>query len=83
MTGNYSRGDSSNIGSLFHPDSPMQPWVNPMAVFRASRYADANLFVDITPPLRVGLSYQYVAQAFTDGTTAHNHRGELTVLYFF
>jgi hypothetical protein len=83
VTGNYSRSDSSNIGSLFHPDSPRQPWVNPLAVFHAARYADANLFVDVTPPMRVGLSYQYVAQAFTDGTTAHNHRGEMTVLYFF
>ncbi|HVZ89706.1 MAG TPA: hypothetical protein VHG72_22280 [Polyangia bacterium] len=83
MSGNYSRSDSSNIASLFHPDSTRQPWVNPSTVFHASRYADANLFVDVTPPVRVGLSYQYVAQAFTDGTTAHNHRAELTVLYFF
>jgi hypothetical protein len=83
VSGNYSRSDSSNIASLFHPDSPRQPWVNPLTVFHASRYADANLFVDVTPTVRVGLSYQYVAQAFTDGTTAHNHRGELTVLYLF
>jgi len=83
VSGNYSRSDSSNIASLFHPDSTRQPWVNPLTVFHASRYADANLFVDVTPPVRVGLSYQYVAQAFTDGTTAHNHRTELTVLYFF
>ena len=28
ITGNYSQGYSSNIASLFHPDSPRQPWVS-------------------------------------------------------
>ncbi|HVZ87870.1 MAG TPA: hypothetical protein VHG72_12925 [Polyangia bacterium] len=83
LSGNYSRGNSNNIASLYHPDSPRQPWVNAQAVFRASRYADGNLFVDITPPIRVGVSYQRVDQNFADGTSGHNNRIETTFLYFF
>ena len=83
VSGNYSRGTSTNIASLYHPDSPRQPWVNAMGVFRSSWYADGNLFVDIAPPVRAGLSYQRVVQAFADGTRAHNDRAEATFLYFF
>jgi hypothetical protein len=83
VSGNYSQAHSSNIASLFHPGSPRQPWVNPLGVFHTSRYVDGNVFVDVTPPMRVGLSYQRVAQELADGTNAHNNRFELTVLYFF
>jgi hypothetical protein len=83
VAGNISYGTSSNIASLFHPDSPRQPWVNPLGVFRSSWYADGNLFVDITPPVRAGLSYQHVRQELADGTSARNDRFEITFLYFF
>ncbi|MGD0673874.1 MAG: hypothetical protein ABSC94_00555 [Polyangiaceae bacterium] len=83
ITGNYSRGNSNNIASLFHPDSPTQPWVNAGAVFQSSWYVDGNIFFDITPAARVGLSYQRVTQAMADGTNAYNNRFEMTWLYFF
>ena len=83
ISGNYSQANSSNIASLYHPDSPRQPWVNPLAVFHASRYVDANIFFDVTPPIRVALSFQRVAQELTDGTSASNNRFESTFLYFF
>jgi hypothetical protein len=60
----------------------MQPWVNPLAVFRSSRYIDGNIFFDITPAVRTGLSYQWVQQKLTDDTLVHNHRFEMTFLYF-
>ena len=82
MSGNYSQGQSSNIASLYHPITPRQPWVNPLGVFQTSRYADANLFVDLTPAVRMGLSYQWLQQKLVDDTTVHNHRVEMTFLYF-
>ena len=83
VTGNYSQGNSSNIASLYHPDATTQPWVNAGNVFQRSWYVDGNLFVDVTPAARFGLSYQRVTQGMADGTTAYNNRYELTCLYFF
>jgi hypothetical protein len=82
ITGNYSYGNSNNIASLYHPDSSRQPWVNSQGVFQTSWYADGNIFFDITPSVRMGLSYQHVAQALADGTNVHNERYETTFLYF-
>ena len=83
VSANYSQGKSNNMVSLYHPASPnLQPWVNPLGVFRSSRYIDGNLFFDITPAVRTGLSYQWVQQKLTDDTLVHNHRFELTFLYF-
>ena len=82
VSGNYSQGKSSNIASLYHPISPRQPWVNAQGVFRSSRYVDGNMFFDINPAVRLGLSYQWVSQKLADDTTVHNHRFETTLLYF-
>jgi hypothetical protein len=82
VSGNYSQGDSNNIASLYHPITPRQPWINPLGVFQFSRYVDGNVFLDITPAVRMGLSYQWVQQKLTDDTTVHNHRVEMTFLYF-
>jgi hypothetical protein len=82
VSGNYSQGKSDNIASLYHPISPGQPWVNAQAVFQSSRYVDGNVFFDITPAIRFGLSYQWVQQKLADDTTVHNHRFETTFLYF-
>jgi hypothetical protein len=83
ITGNYSYGKSSNIESLYHPDSTLRyPWINSGGVFVSSWYADANVFFDVTPSTRVGLSYQHVAQVLADGFDVHNDRFETTFLYF-
>jgi len=52
-------------------------------VFSSSWYVDGNVFIDVTPAARVGLSYQRVTQTLADGTSAHNDRYEMTWLYFF
>jgi len=82
VSGNYSGGYSNNIASLFHPNAVTQPWVNSWNVFQWSQYFDANLFFDVTPAMRVGVSYQRVKQELADDTTAHNERFEMTFLYF-
>jgi hypothetical protein len=48
----------------------------------SSWYADGNVFFDVTPSTRVGLSYQHVAQVLADGFDVHNDRFETTFLYF-
>ena len=74
VTANYSQGKSTNIAT-YYP--------NAGGVFNKSTYADGNMFFDVTPAARVGLSYQYVKQNFNDNTVSHNNRGEVTWLYFF
>jgi hypothetical protein len=82
VSANYSRGDSNNIASLYHPDSIRQPWVNSFGVFHSSWYVDGNIFFDITPSIRAALSYQHVNQGLADGTSSTNDRFETTFLYF-
>jgi hypothetical protein len=82
VSANYSQGKSNNLASLYHPITPRQPWINPLAVFYASRYVDGNIFFDILPSVRTGFSYQWAQQKLADDTVVHNHRAEMTVLYF-
>jgi hypothetical protein len=82
VSGNYSQGKSNNIASLYPPDSLRQPWVNALGVFQSSRYVDGNIFFDITPAVRMGLSYQRVDQKLAEDTKVHNNRFEMTFLYF-
>jgi hypothetical protein len=82
VSGNYSQGKSNNIASLYHPVSPRQPWVNALGVFQSSRYVDGNIFFDVAPAVRMGLSYQRVDQELADETKVHNNRFEATFLYF-
>jgi hypothetical protein len=83
VTVNYSRAHSDNIANIFHPGLNNYPWANAAGVFQTSWYVDGNIFLDVTPAARVGLSYQRVTQALADGTNAYNNRFETTVLYFF
>jgi hypothetical protein len=83
ITGNYSMGNSNNIASLYHPFAINQPWVNAQGVFQSSWYVDGNLFFDITPAARVGLSFQRVTQTLAVDTHVYNNRFEMTWLYFF
>jgi hypothetical protein len=82
VSGNYSQGKSNNIANLFHVISPNRPWINALGVFQSSRYVDGNIFFDITPAVRMGLSYQRVDQKLADETKVHNNRFEMTFLYF-
>ena len=82
VSGNYSQGKSNNIASLFHPIVPNQPWINALGVFQSSRYVDGNIFFDLTPAVRMGLSYQRVDQKLAEDTSVHNNRFEMTFLYF-
>ena len=82
VSGNYSQGKSNNIATYYHPIAPNQPWINALGVFQSSRYLDGNIFFDLTPAVRMGLSYQRVDQLLAEGTNVHNNRFEMTFLYF-
>ncbi|MDP9035766.1 MAG: hypothetical protein M3O50_13260 [Myxococcota bacterium] len=74
LAANYTHADSKNIADLL----PTQP-----NVYKESNYVDGTVFFDVTPAARLGLSYQYTKQNFTDGTSAQNNRYEALALYFF
>ena len=82
VSGNYSQGKSNNIATYYHVISPNQPWINALGVFQSSRYLDGNIFFDLTPTIRIGVSYQRVDQKLAEGTNVHNNRFESTFLYF-
>jgi hypothetical protein len=82
VSGNYSQGRSNNIASYYPTIAPTQPWINALGVFQSSRYVDGNIFFDLTPAVRIGVSYQRVDQKLADGTSVHNNRVESTFLYF-
>ncbi len=71
---NYTQGDSDNMADLF-PKST--------SVLKKAQYADGTVLFDMTPAIRLGLSYQFVLQTFCDDATARNHRFEGTAIYFF
>jgi hypothetical protein len=82
LSANYAHLESKNIVALTPENSRG-------GVFFRLDYADANLFVTLTPAVHVGLSYQFTRQLFGDRPFggAHpasmNHRGELGVRLFF
>jgi len=82
VSGNYSQGKSNNIAMFYQPIAPGQPWINSLGVFQSSRYVDGNIFFDLTPAVRIGVSYQRVDQKLADDTSVHNNRFESTFLYF-
>jgi hypothetical protein len=66
---NYSQGEAGQL-------TEDKGWAPFTTFFRKSRYFDANFFVDIAPPFRVGLSYQNVTQTYADDQEVTNHRYE-------
>lgn len=53
------------------------------AVFTQSRWADVNLFWDVTPAVRLGVEYSWFYQKYGDGIEATNHRGQLSAFFLF
>jgi hypothetical protein len=66
---NYTQGEADQL-------TADQGWGMYTTFFRKSRYIDANLFIDIVAPLRVGLSYQNSNQTYADDQKVTSHRFE-------
>jgi hypothetical protein len=81
FSGNYTQSHSGNLAKLFLPGNSEIELLGTIA--HTSRYADANLFWDVTPAARIGVSGQYTQVDYLDGTKPHNIRGMAQTVYQF
>ena len=73
VSANYSHLESNNAKS----HGPAN------AVRKGEEWADASLFGDITPAVRIGVGYAWFDDQYADGTHAINHRAQLSAFYLF
>lgn len=78
VAANYSQMNSDNIADL-----AVNTGSKAANVFKRSRWADANLFWDVTPAVRFGAEYAWFEQTYGDGNSAHNNRYQLSAFYLF
>jgi hypothetical protein len=78
---NVTQSTSGNIAKLFPKGGSEIELLGSVA--KTSRYADANLFFDVTPAVRMGLSGQYTEVEYLDGNKPHNLRGMFQSVYVF
>ena len=52
-------------------------------VFKRSQWADANLFIDLNPALRLGFEGAWFSQKFVDDSTRKNYRLQASAFYLF
>ncbi|WP_437989530.1 hypothetical protein [Sorangium sp. So ce145] len=76
VSGNYTQGSNDRV-------TEENGYLALRTAYHESRYIDGNLFADITPAIRAGLSFQYSEQTFADGVTATNERIKLSLYSFF
>jgi hypothetical protein len=81
FSANYTQSHSGNLAKLFLPGNSQIELLGTIA--HTSRYADANLFWDVTPAARIGVSGQYTQVNYLDGSKPHNIRGMAQTVYQF
>ncbi|HEY4013613.1 MAG TPA: hypothetical protein VGM06_09760 [Polyangiaceae bacterium] len=81
LSANYTQAYSQNMGALY-PQGGAEIMLF-SRVAKLLRYADANVFWDVTPAVRVGASFQYTSSEYVDGSTPRNLRWMGQALYFF
>ena len=79
LNGTYAH--SNNMAQLFPMGGAEIELLG--AVVDTSRYADANVFWDATPSVRLGLSAQATQVHYLDGEQPHNFRGMGQAVYVF
>jgi hypothetical protein len=78
---NFTEAYSQNLSALFPRGGKEIAFLSRVAYI--SRYADANVFWDVTPAVRVGASFQYTTTKYVDGEIPRNLRSMAQALYFF
>jgi hypothetical protein len=78
---NFTESYSKNMSQLYPHGGTEIELLSRVA--KISRYADANVFWDVTPAVRVGASFQYTTTTYVDGETPRNLRYMAQGLYFF
>jgi hypothetical protein len=61
----------------------LTPATGQSQVWNKGNYVDGNLWIGVTNPVLLGLSFQTIAQTFGDNVTARNYRGEGSCYFFF
>jgi hypothetical protein len=80
ISGNYSQMDSYNAVALAAATGSSNP---ANKVFQQSRWADFNLFWDLTPAVRLGLEYARFQQTYANNQTLFNNRWQVSAFYIF
>jgi hypothetical protein len=75
VAANYSHMSSGNA-HLFTNNAPTK-------VFDTSNWADGNLFVDLTPAVRLGAEFSWFNQTYVDTTDATDYRGQFSAFFIF
>jgi hypothetical protein len=73
LAANYSHMSSGNA-HLFG---------GPTKVFDTSNWADGNLFVDLTPAVRLGAEFSWFNQTYVDTTDVTDYRGQFSMFFIF
>jgi hypothetical protein len=81
FSANYTQSHSDNMSRLYPQGGSDQELLSKIA--DTSRYLDANLFWDVTPALRLGISGQYTQVKYLDHNKPHNMRGMAQTVYVF
>lgn len=81
LSANFTESYSKNMANLYPQGGAEIGLLSKVA--KLSRYADANVFWDVTPAVRVGASFQYTTTEYVDGETPRNLRYMAQGLYFF
>jgi hypothetical protein len=81
LSGNLTEAYSKNMAELYPKGGAEISLLTRVA--QLSRYADANVFFDVTSAVRVAASFQYTATEYIDGETPRNLRWMASGLYFF
>ena len=81
FSANYTQAHSDNMAKLYPQGGSEVELRATMA--DTTRYADANLFWDATPALRLGISGQYTQVEYLEGNKPHNIRGMAQTVYVF
>jgi hypothetical protein len=81
FSANYTQSHSDNLSKFYYQGGSEQELLSKIA--DTSRYVDANLFWDVTPALRLGISGQYTQVEYLDHNKPHNLRGMAQTVYVF
>jgi hypothetical protein len=81
LSANYTQARSSNMAKLFPKGGAEIELLGRVASW--SQYADVNVFFDVTPAARIGVSGQYTSVEYLDGDKPHNLRAMGQALYAF
>lgn len=76
ISATYSQAKSNNVADY-------APAASLSNIYTQATHYDGNLFCDVTPAVRLGLSYQHRETKYADGKTGKNDRYHFTAYYNF